>query len=235
MRSGCWQTFRGFSLRPHFASPIHPEHTQDGRSRSPAPFAAAHHFCRFASSFRMALVRSSWPSGRAESIQHRGAQCLLEFLAGEERVEHGAALPAGGRRHRRLHCRPPGGRNRGGLVQKRPVHPVGHLGGVVGLSPEIEEGHAEVGRQLVLLVLGGGLAARLKLFNRRAGEAQGGGKSRTAQPLAVRSSSMRCAKVTIKICLLAECLLYPVPAALSMRRDFSFGCGCDMIAVQRRS
>ncbi|ERK61166.1 hypothetical protein HMPREF1545_01668 [Oscillibacter sp. KLE 1728] len=46
---------------------------------------------------------------------------------------------------------------------------------------------------------------------------------------------MRCAKVTIKICLLAECLLYPVPAALSMRRDFSFGCGCDMIAVQRRS
>ena len=55
------------------------------------------------------------------------------------------------------------------------------------------------------------------------------------RPLAVRSSSMRCAKVTIKICLLAECLLYPVPAALSMRRDFSFGCGCDMIAVQRRS
>ena len=90
-------------------------------------------------------------------------------------------IPAGGRRHRRLHCRPPGGRNRGGLVQKRPVHPVGHLGGVVGLSPKIEEGHAEVGRQLVLLVLGGGLAARLKLFNRRAGEAQGGGKSRTAQ------------------------------------------------------
>ncbi len=75
MRSGCWQTFRGFSLRPHFASPMHPEHTQDGRSRSPAPFAAAHHFCRFASSFRMALVRSSWPSGvrRVSSTAVRSA------------------------------------------------------------------------------------------------------------------------------------------------------------------
>ena len=47
--------------------------------------------------------------------------------------------------------------------------------------PEVEQGHAEILRQLVLLVLCGRLAAGFKFFHRVFGKTQGGGEGGAAQ------------------------------------------------------
>ena len=52
------------------------------------------------------------------------------------------------------------------------AEPVVHTGGIVGLAPEIGEGHAEGPCQLLLLLLRGRLAAGFKLFDGQAGQSQ---------------------------------------------------------------
>ena len=84
-------------------------------------------------------------------------------------------------------------RNRRRLVQKGPVHPVVHADAVVVLPPQVEHGHAEERRQLLLLVLGGGLTAGLKFLHRHPGKAQCGGQGGAAEaPFASQLSNALC-------------------------------------------
>ena len=63
------------------------------------------------------------------------------------------------------------------------AEPVVHTGGIVGLAPEIGEGHAEGPCQLLLLLLRGRLAASLKLFDGQAGQSQRRRQRGTAEAL----------------------------------------------------
>ena len=98
----------------------------------------------------------------------------LERVAFQQGAEHGAVAPAtvAGLGHHCGRCLPDGLGQHYVLLGDGTAEPVVHTGGIVGLAPEIGEGHAEGPCQLLLLLLRGRLAAGFKLFDGQAGQSQ---------------------------------------------------------------
>src|SRR5699024_9910112 len=104
---------------------------------------------------------------------------LLELLAAEECLKHGATLLQSSRglllpfgfRDRRC---------RGGLIQKGAGHPVLHSGTITALSPQIKQRHAKIVGQLLLLLLGRRLPSCLKFLHCRLWQPQRRRESRPA-------------------------------------------------------